>query len=165
MSRRVFAFLAVLGLALLGYALFFMSDDEDKVREKIALLGESLSFQEKGQNPAFLLIRLNDTFSKIFAPTVHLAGLEVRQGPIDKKELAQIASALATRFETTSVSLGFVSVTLEGDLGATAEVDATLTATEFGGTLRRETRHVRFSFVKIDGDYKISSMTADPPEQ
>lgn len=165
MSRRVFALIAALGLVLLGYAVFFMSDDEDKVREKVELLADSLSIKEKGQNPAFLLIRLNDTFAKVFAPTVHIAGLQVRQGPVEKKELAQIASALATRFETTAVSLGFVSVTLEGNVGATAEVDATMTATEFGGNLRRETRHVRFSFIKIDGDYRISSMTADPPAE
>jgi hypothetical protein len=168
-TRIIAGGVGIVGLSVLGYALFFWSDDEDLIRERVEQLAAAVEVSDgQAANPAIAAVHLKSEFSEIFTPTVAVTIAEMEQAgaggdAMPRAELAMFAGQLSARFEAATVSLGGVSVQILGE-GARVDATATLTAKEHGGGLRRDTRDVDFELQKVDGEWLISGFVAGPPQ-
>ena len=77
-------------------------------------------------------------------------------------ELAGLAAKAPQLWRTASVDLDSLEITIDaGGSSAIAVGDAQLLATKHNGEVHSDTRKVTISFEKIDGDWRIVSLTAD----
>jgi len=148
--------LACVSALLLGYAIFFWPNDEEKIRARLDELSEALRQTESETNVVVRGARIHGAFSDIFTKEVSVRAPEL--GPLgsSRKELAATAASTGARFRTADVSFDAVQIALDpGKQHADVTSTATLTALEHGGGMRRDTREVELDFEKVDGDWRI----------
>lgn len=149
----------VLGLLLVGYAVFFWSDDEDLIREKLEELATAVTVnKESNINPGIRGVHLKSEFSEIFTPEVTVSIPEMQDsGALASGQLAAFAAQVGGRFETATVSYGAIEIQLLGDR-AHVDTTATLHAVEYGGNPRRDTRDLDFELIRTDDGWRIEQL-------
>lgn len=152
-----------IGVLLAGYAIVFWSDDEDRIRARLAQLAAAVRIGENDTNVAMRALRLQGEFREIFVerPSVNVPDLP--EIPSSRKELVQAAAGAANFFSSAEVSFGSVKVAVdEGGTRANVDATASLTGSRHGGEVRRDSRSVVFRFEKVDGEWQIASVTVSP---
>lgn len=156
--RKVLAVVGALGLALVVYGLFFWSNDEDLILERLDELTAAIAVTEGNTNPAIKAMQLKGAFQEIFTESVQVDIPELNRGSqIDRGELAKGGASLAGRFKSVGVGLSSVDVQISGDT-ATVQARAELNGADYSGRPRRDVRDVTFGFVEQDGEWRISSV-------
>ncbi len=152
------------GLIIAVYALFFSTSEEDKIREKLDQLERVVAV--KGQtNPVVRGARIKEAFSEIFIKKVLIKIPELTQVETGRMELVGLATKAPMMYETVSVDLGGLEIQLDQQaLSAVAFGEAILTGTR-SGEPRRDDRTVSFRFDKIDGDWKIVSLSVSAKDE
>jgi phosphoribosylformylglycinamidine synthase len=148
------------GLIGLVYAIFFWSSDEDQIRARLAQLADTVRISDGELNPVVRHGRIRQEFAEIFVKEVRAEVSELSEGLHGRNELAAAATQVAGAYRSADVSFGGVDIRIDRS-GMTADVNAsaTVTGAQHGQPVRRDERQVSFQFEKIDGDWKIVSLT------
>lgn len=151
------------GLAVIGYAVFGTSSDEDLILERLELLAETVRQDESDTNPVIRGARINSVFAELFTKQVSVRVPEVPDIGADRRDLVGAATQTSARFRTASVKFGSTRVDLDpSKMTAGVTTKATLDGVAHDGDMRRDTRGVTLRFEKVDGDWKIVALTVAP---
>lgn len=154
--------LVLLGVAVIAYALLGPSD-EDRIRELLDRLAAAVGVDEGERNPLVRHGRLRGEFAEIFAKEASASVPEVGEGLHGRDQLVAAATQVGSVYQSADVGLGDVKVSVDkAGQSAEASATATITGAMHGQPLRRDERSVRFRIEKIDGDWKIFSVTVQP---
>ncbi len=150
-ARRWLALLgALLGLGLIGYALFGRATDEERIHAQLRRLAAAVSFTD-GANPAARALRLRGELSAVLTPEVSVSVVELGVQQRGREELVATtlqASSLARRLE---VELTSVRIRIADDRAtARAAATAVIAAVRRGGEPDAGEREVRFDLAKGD---------------
>jgi hypothetical protein len=151
--------LGVAGAAAVAFGVFFMSSDEDEIRELCERLEAALTFPADRGNPAFFAINMKDKLGELFAPGAQVVVPEAGQGPMGLETLVGGAMQIAGQYRSAGVELEDLKIVVTGDQ-ATVDCRAVATAFEFGGAAQRHERRARMDVVKVDGDWRFAQITA-----
>ncbi len=156
----------LLGIGMIGYALFARATDEEQIQAQLARLAAAVSFAEAG-NPASRALHLRGEFSDIFTPEaeVTVAELGIRQrGRDDLVATTLQASSLARRLEVGLTSVRIVVA--EDRATATAAATALFAAVRRGGEPDAGEREVRVYLVKgSDRTWRVASGRIYGPDE
>jgi hypothetical protein len=161
MRNRILVALAALAvLAGVVYFAVFRASDEEKIRAQLAKLSESVEVKEGGSNPVFRKARLDADFEKIFDEDVRVSIPDLSSTKPGRANLVALAMQASVWARSASVELSKIEVKLD-DAHQSAKVGATATVRAVSGSGRneRDERAVDFRFAKIDGTWKITSLT------
>jgi phosphoribosylformylglycinamidine synthase len=152
-----------LGLAVIGYGVFGGSSDEEQILERLDLLAQTIRQDESETNPVLRGARINSVFVDLFTKQVSVRVPDLPDIGSDRRDLAGAAAQTSARYRTASVQFGAAKVDLDpSKMSAGVATQATLTAVGHDGELRRDTRGVKLQLDKVDGDWKIVSITVAP---
>ena len=157
--RRWLAILGVLlGIGMIGYALFARATDEEQIREQLARLAAAISFTEAG-NPAARALHLRSAFSELFTPEAEVTIAELGIQQRGREELVATtlqASGLARRLEVELTSVQILVA--EDRTAASAAATALVAAVRRGGEPDVGEREVRFDLVRgPDRTWRVAS--------
>lgn len=164
---RVAAVLAlVVGLLLVGWALFGRETDDERIRGKLVELSRALHVDEDtGTNPLFRGTSLRGAFEGIFETGVTYRIPELGSGGSGVDSLVQLALQGTTGVTTFDVDFQHVEVALLAG-AALADVRAAAKVQAFrGGANESDVRQVKLDFAKKDGDWKISRFAVSPKDE
>jgi len=149
-----------IGVAIAIYAFFYSSTDEDLIREKLEQLQEAVAVRSGDTNMVVRAARIRKEFSEVFVKQVSFQIPELTQAGGGRNELAGLAAQAPRIYATATVDLAGLAVDVD-DVGMTAGAhgEATMTATRHSGELQRDTRTVLLRFDKIEGDWRIVSVS------
>jgi hypothetical protein len=155
-----------LGVAILIYVVFFGESDEDAIRERLDLLEATIEVKGTQENLVIRGARIKEAFTELFVKDVTIQIPELTQVKTGRTELTGLAARAPSWYRTASVDLGGLRVDV-GEQAVSAHVSglATLTATRLTGELSRDTRTVSLRFDKIEGDWKIVSLSVSAKEE
>ncbi len=150
-----------LGVAIAVYALFFSESDEDRIRDVLDRLTDAIAVTPEDQNMVLRAAHIKGEFADIFTKEVSFAIPELNQAAGGKRvELVGLAAKAPQLWSDARVDLSGLSIRVdEAGLSAVAVGDAQLDAIRRGGQIERDTRKVSISLDKIDGDWRIVSLT------
>ena len=154
-----------LGICIALYALFFSDSDEDVIRGRLELLEESIEVTPQDSNVVFRVARIKKQFEEIFVKQVSFEIPELTNLSQSRQELVNLAANAPRMYTTASVDL--MSLTIDIDSSKTSAVaygEATLTATRHGAGLERDTRTVSFRFDKVEGEWRVVSVSVSAKE-
>jgi hypothetical protein len=160
MRRWILAMIAALSVAIVGYFALFRPSDEDRIRSQLAKLAEAVEVKEPGSNPVFRKARIDEAFGAVFDEDVHVSIPDLSTMKSGRAGLAALATQASVWARTASLEFSGIEIRLD-DAHASAKVGATAIVRAEGGDRRnrREERAVDFRFAKIDGLWKITSVT------
>lgn len=167
-NKLYLVFVAILAAAALAYALLFRATDEDRIRQKLTALEAAVKSGGTELQAAARPLRIQQAFSRIFAPRVRVDAPEIVAGNKTREELAELV--LSGEERTPGLYVAFSRVHLEIDPRAQpprADVDAlaTLTGTDRGdATRRRNVYQVTLHFEKNEEEWRITRLAAAPVE-
>ena len=164
MNRRALAVAAaVLGIAILLYAVFAKKSDEELIREQLDDLAQAVRVSGPDENPIFRGKRLHDKFEKLFVPNVRVDISELTQISSGRTELVGVATRAGTIFRSADVEIDASSVDLiAGGSSAMVSGSATLVGDRGNGT-QRDQRRVSFGFAKTKDGCLIAPVVVVPP--
>jgi hypothetical protein len=156
---------AVLGLGIFVYAVFFASSDEDEIRDRLELLASSVEVTGQQENIVLRGARIRDTFESLFTKEVVIEIPELTSVSTGRMELVSLATQAPSWYRSASVDVSSLDVQID-DAGLSAHVvgPVILTATRLSGEPIRDRRTVSLRFDKIDDDWRIVGVTVSAPE-
>ena len=147
------------GLSLAGYALFFGSTDEDKIRALLDDLEVAVQVNESETNLIIRGSRIKKAFSTIFTKDITFQIPDLNSGGGKRKELVMLAAQAPRLYRTAVVDLDGLNIKIDQSASsATAFGDANLIGVRQGGQSERDQRTVSLRLDKIDGDWRIIRM-------
>lgn len=153
-SRAVLAIAAVLGLGLIGYAVFSRQTDEERIAEVLSELEDAVGF-ESPPNPLTHAANMRGRFAELVAPEVVVdlpeRGLVAR----GRDDLTRLAVAGTSRMQSFDIAFTVEALRVDADT-AHAGVEVVTEATQ-GQNPRLSTRRADLEFVKHDGDWLLSA--------
>ncbi|HSN98858.1 MAG TPA: nuclear transport factor 2 family protein [Candidatus Nanopelagicales bacterium] len=151
--------LIAIGVVLIAYALLG-SSDEDRIRALLDRLAEAVRVEEGATNPLVRHGQVNEAFKEIFAKEASASVAELGTGIHGREELVRAATQVGSVYRVAYVTLGDVKLAIDS-AGGTAEADAraTITGAQHGQETRQDERAVKIRVEKIDGDWRIFSVT------
>lgn len=163
MSRRALGVgAAVLGLAILLYAVFAKKSDEELIRDQLDLLATTVRVSGPDENPIFRGKRMKDRFETLFTPNVRVDIAELTPISSGRAELVGVATRAGTVFRTADVEVSADSVELiAGGTSAKVSGSATLVGDRGSGPERDE-RKVSFGLSKTQDGWRIDSVAVQP---
>jgi hypothetical protein len=159
--KRYVPYVAVaVGLLVVVYALFFGSSDEDEIRERLALLEETVEVRATQENIVLRAARIKDAFSEVFVKEVSIEIPELTNVRTGRAELVGLATQAPNWYRTANADLGGLRVDVD-DAGLSALVSGpvTLQGTRLTGEPLRDERTVSIRCDKIDGEWRIVSLS------
>lgn len=160
MTRWIALVAALLGVALVGYAVFSGKSDEELIAERLVQLEDAIRVDsDTSPNPMVRTGYLNGEFEEIFVDNVSYRIPELTSGDNGRAALATLAARSSSYVQTLDVDFGDINVELvAGGTGATVMTRAAVRATRSGGRHERDDRTVRFEFSKSDDGWQIASL-------
>ncbi len=153
----------VAGLAIALYALFFGSSDEERIRELLGRLENSVQVHEGEFNIIIRGSRVRKAFSTIFIPDVQFRIPDLQSTGTRRKGLAALATQAPRLYRTAIVDLSELEIKLDDQAAsATAFGDASLIGVRQGGLAERDQRTVSLRLDKINGDWRIIAVDVSP---
>lgn len=163
MSRRALAVVAaLLGVAIVLYALLARKSDEELIRDQLDLLATTVRVSGPDENPIFRGKRMKDRFETLFTPNVRVDIAELTPISSGRAELVGVATRAGTIFRTAEVEISADSVELiAGGTSAKVSGSATLVGDRGSGPERDE-RKVSFGLSKTQDGWRIDSVAVQP---
>jgi hypothetical protein len=151
------------GLGIATYGFFFAGSEEDKVRAVLDQLEDAVAVKEDEKNLLLRAAHVKGEFSEIFDKDVHFEVPELTETVSGRASLVELAAAAPQMWRTATVDLDGLAIEIdEAKTSAVASGDATLTATRQSGDLERDRRTVSLRLDKIEGDWRIVSLSVSP---
>jgi len=163
MSRRALAVVAaLLGVAIVLYALLARKSDEELIRDQLDLLATTVRVSGPDENPIFRGKRMKDRFETLFTPNVRVDIAELTPIASGRAELVGVATRAGSVFRTADVEISADSVELiAGGTSAKVSGSATLVGDRGSGPERDE-RKVSFGLSKTQDGWRIDSVAVQP---
>ncbi|MCE7935390.1 MAG: hypothetical protein DYG96_12500 [Chlorobi bacterium CHB2] len=163
MSRRALAVVAaLLGVAVVLYALLARKSDEELIRDQLDLLATTVRVSGPDENPIFRGKRMKDRFETLFTPNVRVDIAELTPIASGRAELVGVATRAGSVFRTADVEISADSVELiAGGTSAKVSGSATLVGDRGSGPERDE-RKVSFGLSKTQDGWRIDSVAVQP---
>ncbi|MCK6536920.1 MAG: nuclear transport factor 2 family protein [Polyangiaceae bacterium] len=163
MSRRALAVAAaLLGVAIVLYALLARKSDEELIRDQLDLLATTVRVSGPDENPIFRGKRMKDRFETLFTPNVRVDIAELTPIASGRAELVGVATRAGSVFRTADVEISADSVELiAGGTSAKVSGSATLVGDRGSGPERDE-RKVSFGLSKTQDGWRIDSVAVQP---
>jgi phosphoribosylformylglycinamidine synthase len=153
--------LILLGVAVIAYALLG-SSDEDRILARLAQLAQAVRVDEGERNPLVRHGRIRQEFAEIFVKEANARIPEISEGLHGRDALAAAATQVGSVYQSADVSLGSVDLRVDpGGTAAEATATATIAGAMHGQPPRSDDRRVKFRLDKVDGDWKIVSVTVE----
>jgi hypothetical protein len=156
MRRVLWATAVLVGLVLLGYALFSSESDEERILALVSKLDGSIDVKS-GENVILRGARLRPVFEELFDKDASLSLMELGHSATGRPELVKLAAQAPLRYQDLDISIDVGELSV-GDVGAnlTASVKA---SEELRGS---DSRQVSIRLSKVDGDWKIARIVVKP---
>ena len=163
MSRRALAVVAaLLGVAVVLYALLARKSDEELIRDQLDLLATTVRVSGPDENPIFRGKRMKDRFETLFTPNVRVDIAELTPIASGRAELVGVATRAGSVFRTADVEISADSVELiAGGTSAKVSGSATLVGDRGSGPERDE-RKVSFGLSKTQDGWRVDSVAVQP---
>ncbi|MCC6667823.1 MAG: nuclear transport factor 2 family protein [Polyangiaceae bacterium] len=163
MSRRALAVVAaLLGVAIVLYALLARKSDEELIRDQLDLLATTVRVSGPDENPIFRGKRMKDRFETLFTPNVRVDIAELTPIASGRAELVGVATRAGSVFRTADVEISADSVELiAGGTSAKVSGSATLVGDRGSGPERDE-RKVSFGLSKTQDGWRVDSVAVQP---
>lgn len=163
MSRRALAVAAaLLGVAIVLYALLARKSDEELIRDQLDLLATTVRVSGPDENPIFRGKRMKARFETLFTPNVRVDIAELTPIASGRAELVGVATRAGSVFRTVDVEISADSVELiAGGTSAKVSGSATLVGDRGSGPERDE-RKVSFGLSKTQDGWRIDSVAVQP---
>ena len=163
MSRRALAVVAaLLGVAIVLYALLARKSDEELIRDQLDLLATTVRVSGPDEHPIFRGKRMNDRFETLFTPNVRVDIAELTPIASGRAELVGVATRAGSVFRTADVEISADSVELiAGGTSAKVSGSATLVG-ERGSGPGRDERRVSFGLSKAHDGWRVDSVAVQP---
>ncbi len=150
----------VLGISIAVYALFFSDSEEDLIRARLEQLEVATKVKSSGGNLVIRAARVRKAFSEIFIKDVSFQIPELSSIGSGRNKLVALAANAPRRYQSAAIDLDGLEIKIdEPQTSAIAFGEATLSATRRGGQLERDTRTVSLRLDKIDGEWRIVSVS------
>ena len=165
--KRYLPHLAIaVGVGILIYVVFFGTSDEDAIRERLDLLEDAIEVKGSQENVVIRGARMKDTFSDLFVKEVTIRIPELTKVRTGRMELVGLATRAPSWYRTAAVDLGGLRIDVD-EQGMSAHVSgaATLRATRLTGEPAGDTRTVSIRCDKIEGDWKIVSLSVSAKDE
>jgi hypothetical protein len=159
-NRRVVIGLLAAGAAAATYGIFFMSSDEDEIRELCERLEAALTFPAERGNPAFFALALRDKLKEVLAPNAQLIVPEAGEGALGLDAAVGGAMQIAGGFKSAGVDLENIRISISSKTSASVTCRAVATAFDHAGAPQRHERDVTMEVEKIDGEWRFTRITA-----
>ena len=151
------------GLLIAVYALFFSSSDEDLIRARLDQIEDAVKVSGDGTNLVLRAARVKKEFSEIFVKEVSFEIPELSSSGGARQELVALAASAPRLYSTATVDLGGLAVEIDdAGMSAVAFGEATIRGTQLSGEPQRDSRTVSLRFDKIDGDWRVVSLSVSP---
>ena len=163
MSRRALAVVAaLLGVAIVLYALLARKSDEELIRDQLDLLATTVRVSGPDENPIFRGKRMKDRFETLFTPNVRVDIAELTPIASGRAELVGVATRAGSVFRTADVEISADSVELiAGGTSDKVSGSATLVGDRGSGPERDE-RKVSFGLSKTQDGWRVDSVAVQP---
>jgi hypothetical protein len=156
---------AVLGAAVLLYAIFAKKSDEELIREQLERLAEVVQVSTPNENPLFRGPRMSREFETLFVPAVRVDISELTSVRSGRQDLVGVATRAGSVYRSAEVSIHPESVdVLAGGTSAKVSGSATITGDRGSGPQRDE-RRVTFGFTKTEDGWLIDSVVVTPARE
>ncbi len=153
----------VAGIAIAVYALFLGSTDEDRIRELLDRLEESVQVHEGEFNIIIRGSRVKKAFSTIFVKDVTFGIPDLQSRGSGRNALVGLAAQAPRLYRTAVVDLGGLNIKIDAQaMSAAAFGDASLVGVRQGGQAERDQRTVSLRLDKIDGNWLVVSLDVSP---
>jgi phosphoribosylformylglycinamidine synthase len=150
----------VAGLALAGWALFGRTSEEDRIRAKLDELAEAVAVRGVEPNLVLRGARIRRAFGELFVQNVAIRVPELTSVDSGRAELVGLATQAVQLYEHASVDLSGLRIEIDAPkASAMAHGEASLSAVRHGGTREMDTRTVALRFDKLEGDWRIVSVS------
>jgi hypothetical protein len=150
---------AVAGVVALVYAVFFWPSEEDAIRKVVLRLADAVEVKDAAQNPAIRMLHLRSELAEVLSEEIRADIPELSEPLQGRREITALAAAAGNRWATARVSLDSMRIEIDKpSKHATVRATATLTASEHGGQLRRDTRATTFELDQVDGRWWVTSI-------
>jgi len=166
MKNKIAIALASIVAAMIVYALFFRTSEEDRIRQKLTALEAAVKSGASTSEIAARPLRVRESFARIFAPRVQVDVPEIAVGDRPREELAELVASSEGRVHGLNVA--FTRVHLEIDPRAQpprADVDALATvrgSSRGEGMKRSNVYQVTFHLEETQEEWRITRIAAAP---
>ncbi len=144
------------GIGLAGYAVFAGKSDQERIADQLERLERVVEISGD-ENLLLRGSRIRGEFQEIFVKDVAVKIPELTSLGSGRAPLAGVATQAGARFSSADIDFGKLDISV-GNAGANVKAPVTLTANDRAGRVRCDRRQVRIGFVKVDGDWLISSV-------
>jgi hypothetical protein len=162
MKRLLAGLGIVLGLALVGYAIFASPSDEEQIRERLEQLSRAVDVDDT-ENVLFRKTRIDREFKQIFTSDVRVSIAELGRSADGRASVAQLATLAGRQYRSLDVEISPEAVSVES---GSANVDGEVTVLSSDQDLSREARAVAFKLIKsADEGWQISAVRVEVGER
>jgi hypothetical protein len=156
---------AVLGVAVLLYALLSKKSDEELIREQLERLASVVRVSGPDENPIFRGKRMQNEFETLFVPNVRVDITELTSVQSGRADLVGVATRAGTIFRTAEVEIHPDSVeVIAGGTSAKVSGSASITGDRGSGPEKDE-RKVTFGLSKTKDGWLIDSVVVTPKRE
>jgi hypothetical protein len=151
----------VLGISLVGYAVFARETDEEKIHGLLMRLEKAVSVDgNTAKNPLFRAGQLRRDFADLFDRNVSYDVPELSTPSAGSESLVALAARSSMSLTTLDVSFSNIDVQIVPP-GTRATTSTIAKIQAFRGTdpYEQSERRVRFVLTKQNGDWRITSFT------
>lgn len=150
--------LTVASLALLGYALFGGSD-EDEIMARLEELARAVETRSD-ESVIFRQARLNEVFEEALEEHVSLTAPEL-PATTGVQDLVKLATIAPQGYGQIALSIGETDIRIDDEANLARVVSVVTLTGSRGGELRREKRHVRFTLHESTGTWRVQEIAVE----
>jgi hypothetical protein len=163
-KRWVAAAALFAGVGIVGYALFSRQTPEEQVREQLSRLAAAIAVAEEAENPVMRAARLNGQFADLFDKDVRAKIPEISSPIENRRDLVQLAARANIWVRTLEVDFSRLDVEA-GETSASADGPVQLSGVRVDGTPERGDRTVHLQLMKVDSQWKVTSVRVEPKDE
>jgi hypothetical protein len=156
----------VLGLLLVGYAVFARETDEEKIHKLLGRLERAVRVDsDTATNPLIRAGQLRKEFSDLFDENVSYRIPELTTPSTGSESLVALAVRSSVSLTTLDVAFSRVDIQIiPPGMSAVANTTAKVRAFRGSETYEESDRRVRFEFSKASGDWRVASVSVSSPQ-
>lgn len=157
----------VLGLSLVGYAVFARETDEEQITALLGRIEKAVRVDgDTATNPLFRAAQLRRDFSDVFDKNVRYRIPDLSTPSESAESLVALAARSSVSLTTLDVAFSHVEIRLvPPGSNATADTVAKIRAFRGSEPFEEGERRVRFTLRKMNADWRITSFSVDEKEQ